>query len=77
MSQPRLNEAVLRRLAAASHGRYLHADQASTLASLVRAAKVEPGRPEQRDLWHNGWSFVVLIGLLTAEWLLRRRAGLA
>jgi uncharacterized membrane protein len=77
MSQPRLNEDVLRRLAASSHGRYLPADQAQTLPSLVREAKVEPGRPEQRDLWHNGWSFLVLIGLLGAEWTLRRQAGLA
>ncbi len=77
MSQPRLNEAVLRRLAASSHGRYVRAEQAQTLPSLVREAKVEPGRPEQRDLWHNGWSFVALIGLLAAEWLLRRRAGFA
>jgi hypothetical protein len=77
MSQPQLNEAVLRRLAASSHGRYVSADEAQTLPALVREAKVEPGHPEQRDLWHNGWSFVVLIGLLGTEWLLRRRAGLA
>lgn len=77
MSQPRLNEAVLRRLAASSSGRYVPADQAQTLASLVRQAQVEPGHPEQRDLWHNGWSFIVLISLLAGEWLLRRRVGLA
>jgi hypothetical protein len=77
MSQPRLNESVLRRLAAASNGHYIPAAQADTLAGLVREAKVEPGAPEARDLWHNGWSFAVIIALLGAEWLLRRRVGLA
>jgi hypothetical protein len=38
---------------------------------------VEAGAPEERDLWQNGWSFLILVGLLGAEWLLRRRAGLA
>jgi uncharacterized membrane protein len=77
MSQPRLNESVLRRLAAASHGQYLSADESGKLPGLVRAAKVEPGAPEPRDLWHNGWSLLAIIGLLAAEWLLRRRVGFA
>jgi uncharacterized membrane protein len=77
MSQPRLNESVLRRLASASNGHYLPAAQADSLAGLVREARVEPGAPEARDLWHNGWSFAAIIMLLGAEWLLRRSAGLA
>jgi uncharacterized membrane protein len=77
MTQPRLNEAVLRRLAAASNGRYLPADQAGRLASLLRESRAEAGTPEMRDLWHNGWSLLAIVGLLAAEWVARRRVGLA
>jgi uncharacterized membrane protein len=77
MTQPRLNEAVLRRLAAASNGRYLRADQIGQLPSLLRESRAEAGTPEMRDLWHNGWSFLAIAGLLAGEWVARRRVGLA
>jgi uncharacterized membrane protein len=77
MTQPRLNEAVLRRLASASGGQYVPADEAQGLPSLVRESRADAGTPEQRDLWHNGWSLLAIVGLLTAEWIVRRRAGLA
>ncbi|MEO7133204.1 MAG: hypothetical protein ABI024_03195 [Vicinamibacterales bacterium] len=77
MTQPRLNEAVLRRLAAESNGTYLRADQAGQLPSLLRESRAEAGTPEMRDLWHNGWSLTAVIGLLAAEWVARRRVGLA
>jgi len=77
MTQPRLNDAVLRRLAAESDGRYLPADQARRLASLLRESRTEAGTSETRDLWHNGWSVLAIVGLLAGEWVARRRVGLA
>jgi uncharacterized membrane protein len=77
MSQPALNAAVLQRLSAATGGHYVPADRASEVPALLRASRVEAGTAEMRDLWHNGWSMAALIGLLAAEWVLRRRAGLA
>ncbi len=77
MAQPRLNDAVLRRLAAETGGRYLPATAAGELPALLRSSQVAAGVPEQRDLWQNGWSFLALAGLLSSEWLLRRRVGLA
>jgi uncharacterized membrane protein len=77
MAQPRLNEAVLKRLAAENNGRYLRADQVSQLPSLLRESRAEAGTPEMRDLWHNGWSLLAIIGLLAGEWVARRRVGLA
>lgn len=77
MSEPRLNEAVLRRIADSSGGRYLPAGQAAEVASLIEA-RLDSDRPlEMRDLWNTGWSLLAIIGLLTAEWLVRRRVGLA
>ena len=77
MTQPRLNEAVLRRLAAESHGHYVRADQAAQLPALLRESRVEAGTAEMRDLWHNGWSLLAIVGLLAGEWVARRRVGLA
>ena len=77
MSQPRLNEAVLQRLAQATGGRYMTADQAQSLPGLVRQARSDAGPPDLRDLWHNGWSLVAIVGLMAVEWVLRRRVGLA
>lgn len=77
MTQPRLNEAVLKRLAAESKGRYLRADEAGQLPSFLRESRAEAGTPEMRDLWHNGWSVLAIVGLLAGEWMARRRVGLA
>jgi uncharacterized membrane protein len=77
MTQPRLNEAVLRRLSAETNGRYVSAGGADHLPSLLRESRADAGTPEQRDLWHNGWSLVMIVGLLATEWVMRRRAGLA
>lgn len=77
MTQPRLNEAVLQRLSAENRGHYVRADEADRLPALLRESRVEAGTPEARDLWHNGWSLAAIIGLLAAEWIARRRAGLA
>ena len=77
MTQPRLNDAVLRRLAAESNGHYLSADDADQLPALLRESRAEAGTPEIRDLWHNGWSLLLIVGLLAAEWVARRRVGLA
>ena len=77
MAQPQLNEAVLQRLAADNGGEYVDGDRAADLPSLLRESTAEAGTSEMRDLWHNGWSLAAIIALLGAEWMMRRRVGLA
>jgi uncharacterized membrane protein len=77
MTQPRLNDAVLRRLSSETAGRYIRAGDAGQLPSLLSESRAAAGTPEMRDVWHNGWSLLAIIGLLAAEWVARRRAGLA
>jgi uncharacterized membrane protein len=73
---PRLNETVLRKLADVSGGRYLAASDAGRVLDALRAGRT-PSRPDEiRDLWHNAWSFLLILALLTTEWALRRRWGL-
>ena len=76
MTDPRLNIAVLQRLATASGGRVVgEADVAEVVRALetnVPAAALSV----RRDLWHNAWSFAAILLLLGSEWVLRRRWGL-
>lgn len=76
MADPRLHDDVLRRIAVASGGGYLAADEAATLASVLAMAAGGPRAPRLEELWHNPWIFVGLILLLGTEWVLRRRWGL-
>ena len=75
-ADPRLDEGWLRRVARRSGGRYVRAGDASQIASWLRTAVPQDVEPAQRDLWHEPWAFALVIGLLSAEWVLRRRWGL-
>lgn len=79
MIDPRLNDDTLQRVARASGGAMIAWDRAIDTTSLL--ARLSASVPTavtaaRRDLWHTGWSFGVLAGLLAAEWLLRRASGL-
>ena len=76
MAQPRLNTAVLERVATQTGGHMIAArDLGQTLAALETAAPVA-ALAARSDLWHGAWSLLLIIGLLAAEWLLRREWGL-
>lgn len=77
MTEPRLNEAVLRRIADTTGGRYVAVAQAGEVPALIRAADTQSPPMEMRDIWNNGWTLAAIILLLAAEWVVRRRAGLA
>jgi hypothetical protein len=77
LSEPRLNEEVLRRIAVATGGQYLTASDASSLPALLDERGIGNPPLEQRDLWHTGWTLALIVALLGAEWLMRRRVGLA
>jgi len=77
MAEPRLNEAVLRRISETTGGAYVAAAEAAKVPSLIRVADTESPPLEMRDLWDNGWALAMIVGLLAAEWVVRRRSGLA
>lgn len=70
------NEELLIQLAKASGGEYFREEDASKIAQ--RLEPFSKGRVQESEtvLWQSWWWFVALIGLLTAEWILRKRAGL-
>ena len=75
-ADPRLNEGFLRRVARDSGGRYVRAGDARQVASWLQASAPLNAPPERRDLWHEPWAYAIVLGLLSAEWILRRRWGL-
>ncbi|MBI2828657.1 MAG: FixH family protein [Acidobacteria bacterium] len=76
MADPRLNEEVLRRIATATGGSYLPAQQAAQLSALLASGGPGPSAPRWQELWHNVWIFAGVLMLLAIEWTLRRRWGL-
>jgi hypothetical protein len=75
-ADPRLNEGLLRRIARATGGQYAHAHDVSELRAWIDAIAAAPAAAERRDLWHQPWAFGMVMLLLGAEWILRRRWGL-
>jgi uncharacterized membrane protein len=76
LTDPRLNEPFLRRVARASNGRYVRAADVSQVVSSLKEAVPVSAAPERRDLWHRPWAIILVIALLSTEWTLRRRWGL-
>ena len=76
MTDPRLNEDTLARVARASGGQVLTAGDEATLLDRLRTGTPAAVLAVRRDLWHTGWSFATIAALLAVEWLLRRRWGL-
>jgi hypothetical protein len=65
-------------MAAGSGGSYIRARQSGRLPDLVESiAATRRAAPEPRDLWHHPAVFALLVGLLGAEWVLRKRWGMS
>jgi len=76
MTDPRLNEDTLARIARASGGAVLTIADAAGLVSRLDAGVPAAISALRKDLWQTGWSFALLAALLAGEWLFRRASGL-
>jgi len=77
MRDTAMHRDLLRDLAEASGGRYLEIDEAGMLGELIpdRSTTIRI-RERPRPLWDNRYVLMLLVGLLTIEWILRKRARL-
>ena len=71
-----LDEELLKQIAAVSGGQYLREENIDKLGGLL--APISQGKVIESDtvLWQSYWWFGPIIGLLTIEWILRKRSGL-
>jgi uncharacterized membrane protein len=76
MTDPRLNTPVLERIALASGGRLVTPQDIGTVVDALRRRAPAARLAVTHDVWDTGWSFVALVLLLGAEWIVRRRWGL-
>jgi len=71
----------LKDMAKIAHGRYFGLAEAGQLpaeiAKSVEAARSAGIKPEDREIWDTPLLFLLAFGLMVAEWIVRRRVGLA
>lgn len=70
--QPRASTEELQKLAVATGGKMLRGS--SDIVALLHDMRATPGDAivSRQPLWDNPWLWLVIIGLLTAEWVMRR-----
>ncbi len=72
-----MQRSVLSRIAEETNGRYYTEETLSTLPEDVTVSGSGTTVLEQKDLWDMPFIFLMLVGLVSAEWGFRRRRGLA
>jgi hypothetical protein len=70
------NEDLLRQLAAASGGEFFREEDLPALQARLEPLNREKVLESDTVLWQSWWWFLPLVGLLTAEWMARKWAGM-
>jgi hypothetical protein len=73
--RPAQNRELLTKLSEQTGGRYWTLDELAGLPEEIRFSEAGVTAREIMDLWDMPLFFLLLLGLRTAEWLLRRRWG--
>ena len=76
LTDPWLDVDLLGRVANAGGGAYVAPADVATLPRLVRAAAGDATHIVTRELWHSVWLYMLVVGFLSAEWMLRRMWGM-
>jgi hypothetical protein len=76
LTQLSLNEELLRQMSSDSGGQYLREENLTRLTDVLAPLSKGHVIESSTALGQSYWWFVPIIGLLTAEWILRKRAGL-
>jgi len=73
---PTANDNILKSMAEKTGGKYITTDQGLEVLKIDTSKKKTITGYKTMKLWDNPLTFLVLLGLLSSEWLLRRRWGL-
>ena len=71
------NSELLKRLAAETGGKYYQLSEVQTLLDDLTYRRTPYSERVTKDLWDMPINFILIIGLLSGEWFLRKREGLA
>ncbi len=75
--QPEMHEAELRKLAAQSGGRFLRAEELAAWIASLKSKPLKHRTNIETPLWNAPIGLIAALGLLSIEWIARRRFGLA
>ena len=75
-SETRRRAALLRRIAEESGGGYYSPETLDDLPGDVPMAWTERTTRRELELWNSPWLLLGFVGLMSAEWALRRKQGL-
>ena len=67
----------MKRVAAETGGKYYPLNEARKLLEEITMLEGKNSERVSKDLWDMPINFLLLIGLASAEWFLRKRQGLA
>ncbi|TDU71262.1 putative membrane protein [Prosthecobacter fusiformis] len=67
----------MERMAKESGGQMLRLDELGKLPELLKNIRVPVEETVTAPLWHTPWVFALVLALLSAEWFLRRKGGMA
>lgn len=76
LDQPEQNEALLRRVANLSGGKYLLWSEAAALPEMIPDRRQEVSTRVEHSLWDAPLPLVLFVFCLVGEWVLRKRKGL-
>jgi uncharacterized membrane protein len=71
-----MNAGLLKRLSSQTGGRYYSPDDVRSLTEDISYIDKGASRTEEKDLWDMPFLFLLLAGLISTEWILRKRRGL-
>ena len=71
------NSDLLKRIAAETGGKYYQLSNVQTLLDDLTYRRTPYSERVTKDLWDMPINFILIIGLLSGEWFLRKREGLA
>lgn len=71
------NVELLKRVASETGGKYFDLDKANDLLDEITMLEGKNSERVSKDLWDMPINFMLLVGLASAEWFLRKRKGLA
>ena len=76
LGETAMNEGLLRELAQTTGGAFLREEDLHKLPDLVAAKTERVKSPMEVELWCSPLYFLLLLGVVSAEWVLRKRAQL-
>lgn len=76
LEAPQLNESLLMELSEKTDGVYVNIEDAQNLHDKINVVQDPVFVDTERDLWAHPFILITVVGLLGAEWFLRKRIGL-